>query len=760
MKQNKYAIVLLVIFSGTLFFYVRSELVHPPGDYTTIGTVDGDLIVTEGSINIPVAGGVDLIINGDLKLNGGKTSVHLTLHIKLSGAIITRRVNGNAHVVAKDPGASAVGSIRASRISTSGNGHAYVLADHHITVTGSIITKGDTGDSFVKSFGKATVYGNIDAGSILTYAPAGEGYVHANAGHITVNGPIITESQDSAYAYAEGNIESEKLFLHSTTLHATASAERINVTGDIITTATTSGGRADITVRQSAIVATRGTFEDLIANNIYTKGYSTAYLYIYRNIDVLGDISTFQPGEVSTLLGGAVQNQIGCICATNITTSAYYNAQVAAQNGLGVSGDIITRSWNSSAGVSCQKGFFRVGSIFANAQSIAGVSFNQPGGTMYVKNTLRTEDVGGGGAQVSSSGGIEAGKIFINGSNDATLSVGADCIVKGPIVTKSASGPAYILSTAGDITAGSISTHAVGTAAGTDTAYIQLDSGSLYVREDIRTKSVIGSSYVRALAGNITARSIKTESPAGQDDSIQSAAGSGKFQLSIIEGNAALTVKDAEFDLDRDYVLNTALSLDGTCTINGKGHQLNIGASGSIAITSGSTLTLKNINLQNMVNGTISLAANTSRLFVDNVVWHQKSNVTFGTGSMHITGDLTIKGPSTTFSYNSTQISTIYKNATLTFDQGLTLDFDSTSQYGISFENSTSRLRFNASDLVADQDMRLTKGTLVIDNENEFSVVASENIYFGDGMSAANNLNLEFHGLSRLIHSDVTNQNV
>jgi hypothetical protein len=844
------SVVAILFVSGSVW----PETVHWNGDYTTAQTVHGDLVVTNGDVNIPYG---NLTVNGDLKVTAGRVHmcggdlkvtgdlivtntfpndqshhgdafVFVSGDLEVTGAIITKSKYSRAFVDARDPYQTecpyAGGDIKAGRISTSGAENAHVIADHFINVVGAIVTKSEFGHAFVSSRGTAPCYGDLHAGAIFAYAanvngefeeyygcsdrstafmgtsrtveaptPSGA-VVEAVNGHVVVTGPIVTYAKAgelfsrsarvipyaNAFVFAHGDLSAAAITTYADH-DAYISAEKITVKGDIRTEAPgymTVGGDGHVEARMTSLGEEfLGTFEDIIAQNIYTKGYLSAYVKAYRHIDVKGDIVTWEtleepeeelPNDSAYVLAGAErirngeQSYEGLLKAQNVMTRGPESAYVYAENKIDVSGEILTRSLVGDASVETYFGHIKAGNIATNAGGDAYVMSQM--GDIDVAHVIwtngssyesRFRDNGGGHAYVRSYyANVFAEKIFTDGYYGSSVEAGhvplsqnksfggGDVRVKGPISTKSYESSANVYAVS-DIVAGAISTD------GDSEGFVRVDLGSINVAEDIRTKSFGYDASVQALSGDITARSIKTDtgpdylSRVPANDSIRAGAGTGHFTLVPNLRTADITIENAEFDLDSDHEWDTKLIIEGTCTLNGKGHHLNLGPNGAIEVAAGSVLHLQNIEIRNVQNYAITCQDATAEIHFHNVTFVLSGDYLFDTGSFFVTGDFLVKGPGRSFRYQSSEQSMVKKSGTLLFDHGVTFLFYG-DETDIAMEDGTARIHFNDSTLDAREDIRLEAGTLLIENTVTFSAQPGNTIYFGDGSDAAQNITFEF----------------
>jgi len=745
-------------FGGVVRIY--AETVQVVGDYNVAlaTTVDGDLIVTNGSI--VVAPGAALTVNGDVKVTsgsvfvgngnlqvfgdiivtntllGGSASIIVNGDLEVGGSLLARSDHGDAYV--STTGASQNGTIAAESITTRGDGKAIVYSLGSMDVVGEIDTRSATGDAFVESI-ESTIY----AGSIVTSA-----YEDANvravssASWILVIGEIVTQSVNHTAAVAADNtINAGSITTHGKD-DSSVGAHSIDIKGTLRTKSSNS----------SALVsANDGT---LIAGAIITEGYTDSNVNGYDSIEVRGDIVT----ESATGKADVFSDQ-GSIVAANIVTRGYGLASVRASGLIDVRRDIWTYSENNSADVTAdymqpqsieyEEDFLTMGARNGGGDSISayrittnallGAWVKTTNGFINVKGPINTK---GDSAHVETwYGDIEAESIFTEGNETAHVRCNVDgsILVKDVIKTKASVGYADVKAYS-DLKARSIETSAGGA-----NGHVEAIFGSIDVAGDIRTYAPNGEFYVHASQGNIKARSIQTKGDESFDDSIKAAAGSGHFQWFPNPTDPEILIKDSEFYFDTDHDWVTTLSIEGTCVLNGNGHQLRFDDGGGIYIRPGSSLMLKNIILDNISGIVVQCEDDTGVLSLHNVTWTQTSDTQFSKGSLQIFGDCVINGPGTKFTYESSQTSTIHENSTFLIAQGVTFNYDTAGSQLIWMVDPSSQFSFNGGLLFATQDLRLMRGTLVFENKVDFTADTSKTIYFGDGALAANNIALDYH---------------
>jgi Tol biopolymer transport system component len=189
------------------------------------------------------------------------------------------------------------------------------------------------------------------------------------------------------------------------------------------------------------------------------------------------------------------------------------------------------------------------------------------------------------------------------------------------------------------------------------------------------------------------------------------------------------------------------IHIGGRIAIDGHGNKLILGKSAELFVDAGSTLTLKNLVLQNTQNNpgnppilcsTGGTAAYCSNLCLDNVELALADNFYFNRGQMFIHNDVAVTGTSA-FVYRSCQPSFITSGAQLYFDAGTTFSVapatftdcpyatfpTTTTNNFIKMADQSSILNFNGCSFLTTQTgCRFTQGTVLFDNH----VVIKSNI--------------------------------
>ncbi len=197
-----------------------------------------------------------------------------------------------------------------------------------------------------------------------------------------------------------------------------------------------------------------------------------------------------------------------------------------------------------------------------------------------------------------------------------------------------------------------------------------------------------------------------------------------------------------------DTKIEEAIFFSGNCSINGKGKSIIIDeALGGVQVETGSCLTFYNLELKGIANNNLRCASNSSSLCFQDCKLTLSSVFTFDTGSMLFKGDVIISGTNK-FVYSSSVGSTINSNSILCFDKGVPFYFSPSvlNRDLLYMTDETSYLFFDGATLISTETgLRLTRGTLLIDNNVTFSALGSsisEAICIGDG-TVENDLNIK-----------------
>ena len=206
--------------------------------------------------------------------------------------------------------------------------------------------------------------------------------------------------------------------------------------------------------------------------------------------------------------------------------------------------------------------------------------------------------------------------------------------------------------------------------------------------------------------------------------------------------------------LNADYELEAGLELhiSGTSSISGRGNCLTFNENSSIVIDSGSSLLFRDIFVDNVSGSRIRCVDNTCTVTLENTQWTLDGNYTFTKGKfVVIEDDFRVVGKGFSFGYQTDQQSIIGANAKFILDRGVTFNYaPSTGDTDlINLTDSTSEFVLNGATLYsASPGIKLTKGKLRIQGKS--FIESDGETEFGDGITAANNLDVCFSDAANL----------
>ncbi len=178
-------------------------------------------------------------------------------------------------------------------------------------------------------------------------------------------------------------------------------------------------------------------------------------------------------------------------------------------------------------------------------------------------------------------------------------------------------------------------------------------------------------------------------------------------------------------ELREDLMLSALWTFSGNVCLNGGGHVIDLGGTGSLLVEEDSQLILENATIKNVSGDNIHCASATSRLILNNVTIIQSGDFIFDTGSFEVFGDALLSGFGTTFAYCSTQTSMVDTNSRLLLDEGLTFSYDPLipAMDLIQFADDTAQLVLQGSTLHSTSTLgwQLTKGYLNLRKDSYLS---------------------------------------
>ena len=164
----------------------------------------------------------------------------------------------------------------------------------------------------------------------------------------------------------------------------------------------------------------------------------------------------------------------------------------------------------------------------------------------------------------------------------------------------------------------------------------------------------------------------------------------------------------------------------------------------AIQVSSSSTLIIHGIWLAGLI-GTNLQASSLSQITLWGAHLLLAGDFNFNTGKLRFEKEVEISGRST-FTYASTEVSTIASSAMLKINNGVTFSYTSTNRDLLAMADITAGLFLNGCTLAAPTGIRLTKGTLFVDHKNMLTNASAastaQGISLGNGV-ASGDLNIE-----------------
>ena len=693
MKSGYFSKKLYYLFVSSIVLIYQNPLLSvgdefPTGNYTTPGTVNGDLIVAFGNVtpagSLTIDGDLiikagyldmganDLVVSGDLIISNPGGHGYLVADDVKIGGLLSTNATGSAHINCSD-------GLRALSIATNGSTDAYVKA-RVIDVRGNISTKSDYNNAYVES-----TRWWISADNIYTHGYGNayvkqSGSVASSDSYISVKGDIFTKSEtDNAYIHAKSYIYANNIITDGYTSAYVANEN--------------SGNGQDISLKGSIKTNSQTTdayvfsYRELNVNDIHTTANTNAYVKSrFRAINVQNDIRSVSKSGTAYIFGKT-------ILATNIFTSGYLNSYIQSDyygydpfyGQLDVPGQIKTKSTNGSAYVQAD-GYLKTGNVTTDGKTSSYIMSSkniQTPGNLVAQSSA-------GAASITGKDGISALSITTDGydtSSTVSSELGTLTVV-GAISTKNSTASAFIYAN------NNINAFALSTDGNTDSS-IKSETGTIITTQDIISKSATNNAFISA-QNNIKSRNILASGPG--NSYIQSLQGSIHVDGNL-DADGYITAKlgiEAKFLnatgsistdanasfffettssttyfknsqiilLGEDLDLNRALEIDGTSTLDGTKRSIIFGSSASITVDQDTTLLIKDITLKNIQDQNLRCFDYTSTLTLQNVILDLSGDYTFASGLLNIAGDCVINGNGHNIYYESSIPGDIFSSIT------------------------------------------------------------------------------------------------
>lgn len=262
---------------------------------------------------------------------------------------------------------------------------------------------------------------------------------------------------------------------------------------------------------------------------------------------------------------------------------------------------------------------------------------------------------------------------------------------------------------------------------------IDMNSGRLNLTRDLLLNNVLGFTTLGSFAGN----GHTLEFP--------------ERPLILSFGGGTPTWSNLKVFTRENMMLEDChITFTGESIWNSWGNYLELGSSCTLSVGVGASVLFKDMTLKGINTMKIDAFDNSSTVSFSNVSFVLDGDFSFTLGRIDVIDDLVITGGEHTFNYQSDQISTIYSDGQLTIENGVTFKYDPpiASQTLLALQDATARLMlFSATLASTSTGMQLTTGRFAIDGDSFLSnegTVSAEGFVFGDGSSAANNIDVRW----------------
>lgn len=213
---------------------------------------------------------------------------------------------------------------------------------------------------------------------------------------------------------------------------------------------------------------------------------------------------------------------------------------------------------------------------------------------------------------------------------------------------------------------------------------------------------------------------------------------------------------NALIDAKSSVYLSSKWTVSGSCMLNGNNNKIVFSPTAQICVEKGSTLHLKDVELEDITATQIYCLGQDSKIVFDNVTWSQDGNFSFNQGSFEVASSLIMRGDNSIFSYKSAQRSFINPYAQLGLYQNFSFFYDVPVPVCdlVGFRDNTGKMILDGATLVSTSTAwHLTKGTLQVKDTcylSNSATCTNEGIMFGDGIVSSNDLKIDIAPESNL----------
>jgi hypothetical protein len=207
----------------------------------------------------------------------------------------------------------------------------------------------------------------------------------------------------------------------------------------------------------------------------------------------------------------------------------------------------------------------------------------------------------------------------------------------------------------------------------------------------------------------------------------------------------------AHFCFGSKIELSSTWTFSGVATIHGNGGSLDLAPGGELVVESNSKLILRDIGIDGIVGNNIRCVDDTATIELNRVNWQQTADCSFAAGKFVFENETYFCG-NYTFSYESSQTSTINTNSRWAITEGMKLSIGRKKATNyvepVYFEDITSILKLSNCDfVVTGSGMALRGGTFCISHDVVMDInssTSSNGLILGDG-TADGNIKINFY---------------
>ena len=210
----------------------------------------------------------------------------------------------------------------------------------------------------------------------------------------------------------------------------------------------------------------------------------------------------------------------------------------------------------------------------------------------------------------------------------------------------------------------------------------------------------------------------------------------------------AQSFTDTKIHFNSDLTINSTITFNGNCVLNGQANKLILGASGEIVVGVNSTLVLRSVSISGNMGTNIRCADDTGHIILEDSTWILSGDVTFANGFISYRGANSVRGAHS-LTYTSSISSIVEPNSRLVLSDDLNFVCGRQTEGGnepIILTNSSSILNLNDIHLtITDFGATFATGHLIFQNQVLVDIESTDQatgLTLGSG-AVANNMQVE-----------------